>query len=127
MNLDAARPTKRIPRMYLGLVPPVRQERISRRPVLRTSVQTEHRFSGLDAGDRAGSRMNLDTGRPGSCSKLPGLYVGPEAGDVAPRMFLGKPRRDIRESTRALRVNMIRAHGGEVEVKEEEPRFGGSP
>ena len=29
-------------------------------------------------------------------------------------------------STRVLRVNMIRTRGGEVEVTEEEPRFGGS-
>ena len=52
--------------------------------------------------------------------------MGTEAGDVAPRMHLGEPRRDVHESTRVLRVNMIRARGGEVEIKEEEPRFGRS-
>jgi len=87
--------------MDLGLVPPVRQERISGRPVLRNSVHTEHRFPGLDAGDRVGSRMNLDTA---------------QLMETEPRMHLGEP----------LRVNMIRARGGEVEVTDEEPEFGGS-
>ena len=100
-NLDAAHPTNRIPRMDLGLVPPVRQERISGRPVLRNSVHTEHRFPGLDAGDRAGSRMNLDTA---------------QLMETEPRMHLGEP----------LRVNMIQARGGEVEVTDKEPEFGGS-
>ena len=101
MNLDTAQPKKTIPRMDLGLVPPVRQERISGRPVLRNSVHTEHRFPGLDAGNRAGSRMNLDTA---------------QLMETEPRMQLGEP----------LRVNMIRARGGEVEVTYEEPEFGGS-
>ena len=157
MNLDAAHPTKRIPRMDLGLVPPVRQERIFGRPVLRNSVHTEHRFPGLDAGDRAGSRMNLYTaqlmkriprmdlglvppvrqerisGRPvlrnsvHTEHRFPGLDAGDRAGsrmnlgtaqlmETEPRMHLGEP----------LRVNMIRARGGEVEVTDEEPEFGGS-
>ena len=155
MNLDAAHPTKRIPRMDLGLVPPVRQERISGRPVLRNSVHTEHRFPGLDAGDRA--RMNLDTaqlmeriprmdlglvplvrperisGRPVPRNsvhtehRFPGLDAGDRAGsrmnldtaqlmETEPRMYLGEP----------LRVNLIRARGGEVEVTDKEPEFGGS-
>ena len=156
-NLNAAHPTKRIPRMDLGLVPPVRQERISGRPVLRNSVYTEHRFPGLDAGDRAGSRMNLDTAQPKKTiprmdlglvppdrqerisgrpvlrnsvhteHRFPGLDAGNRAGsrinldtaqlmETEPRMHLGEP----------LRVNMIRARGGEVEVTDEEPEFGGS-
>ena len=35
----------------------------------------------------------------------------------APRMYMGEPRRDVRESTKVLRVNMIRTHGGEVECE----------
>ena len=94
-----------------------------RRPALRNSVYTEHRFLGLDAGDRDVSRADMDTE---SCSELPRLYLGAEAEDVAPRMHLGEPRRDVYDSARALRVNMIRALGEDVEVTEEEPRFGGS-
>ena len=123
MNMDAARSMKKIPRMYLGSVPPVERERISGRPAPRSGVHMEHRPPGLDTGDRDVSRLDMDTE---SCSELPRLYMGPEAEDVAPRMHLGEARRDEYESRRALRVNMIRARGEEVEVSEEEPRFGGS-
>ena len=124
MNMDAAHVTQRSPRMHVGMAPPVRRERISGRPALRSRVHTEDRFLGRDAGDRNVSRMDLDTE---NCSELPRLYMGPEAGDVAPRRYRGELRRNVPGSTRGLRVNMIRTRGGKVGVTEDqEPRFGGS-
>ena len=150
---------KETPRLNLGMATLAKHGRISGRPALRNSVQTEHRSWGLDGRDQKVSRLNLDTGRLGEPGRISGrsvprssvnaedrflssdkdgwrtpvemgndselsrLYVDTGSGDVAPRTHLGERRRDVHKPTSVLRVN-IRARGGEVEVNEEEPKFG---